>query len=100
MTTECIQDSLDFGTVEGRRVVGTFDGGAVTSDGVALLLGATDKAIRLVERFAACFSGYRAPEMIEHTSRCSSARACSAWRSATRTSTIMTPCATIRCWRH
>ncbi|MDX2156079.1 MAG: hypothetical protein SFW09_06160, partial [Hyphomicrobiaceae bacterium] len=46
--TECIQDSLDFGTVEGRRVVGAFDGGAITSDGGALLLGATDKAIRLV----------------------------------------------------
>ena len=48
MTTECSQDSLDFGTVEGRRVVGAFDGGAITSDGGALLLGATDKAIRLI----------------------------------------------------
>ena len=26
-----------------------------------LLLGATDKAIRLIERFAACFSDARAP---------------------------------------
>jgi hypothetical protein len=67
MTTECIQDSLDFGTVEGRRVVGAFDGGAITSDGGALLLGATDKAIRLIERFAACFSDARAPELIEHS---------------------------------
>jgi hypothetical protein len=25
MMTECIQDSLDFGTVEGCRVVGAFD---------------------------------------------------------------------------
>ncbi len=32
MTTECIQDSLDFGTVDGRRVVGAFDGGAITSE--------------------------------------------------------------------
>jgi hypothetical protein len=67
MPTECIQDSLDFGTVEGRRVVGAFDGGAITSDGGALLLGATDKAIGLVARFAACFSDYRAPELIEHS---------------------------------
>ena len=67
MTTECRQDSLDFGTVEGRRVVGAFDGGAITSDGGALLLGATDKAIRLIERFAACFSDARAPELIEHS---------------------------------
>jgi hypothetical protein len=67
MTTECIQDSLDFGTVEGRRVVGAFDGGAITSDGGALLLGAADKAIGLIERFAACFSDARAPELIEHS---------------------------------
>jgi hypothetical protein len=67
MTTECSQDSLDFGTVDGRRVVGAFDGGAITSDGGALLLGATDKAIRLIERFAACFSDARAPELIEHS---------------------------------
>jgi hypothetical protein len=67
MTTECIQDSLDFGTVEGRRVVGAFDGGAITSDGGALLLGATDKAIGLIDRFAACFSDARAPELIEHS---------------------------------
>jgi len=67
MTTECIQDSLDFGTVDGRRVVGAFDGGAITSDGGALLLGAADKAIRLMARFAACFSDARAPELIEHS---------------------------------
>jgi hypothetical protein len=67
MTTECRQDSLDFGTVDGRRVVGAFDGGAITSDGGALLLGATDKAIRLIERFAACFSDARAPELVEHS---------------------------------
>ncbi len=67
MPTECIQDSLDFGTVDGRRVVGAFDGGAITSDGGALLLGATDRAIGLVARFAACFSDYRAPELIEHS---------------------------------
>ena len=47
--------------------MGAFDGGAMTSDGGALLLGATDKAIRLIERFAACFSDARAPELIEHS---------------------------------
>ena len=40
MPTECIQDSFDFGTVEGRRVVGAFDGGLITSDAGGLLLGA------------------------------------------------------------
>jgi hypothetical protein len=52
--------------VEGRRVVAAFDGGAVTSDAGALLLGAADKAIGLVERFAGCFQDGRAQEQIEH----------------------------------
>src|SRR3990170_746222 len=67
MPTECSQDSLEFGTVAGRQVVGAFDGGEITSDGGALLLGATDKAIRLIGRFAACFSDARTPELIEHS---------------------------------
>ena len=38
----------------------------MTSDAGALLLGATDRAIGLVERFAACFTDGRAPELIAH----------------------------------
>ena len=67
MATECRQDSLDFGTVEGRSVVGAFDGGVISSDAGALLLGATNRAIRLVGRFAATFSDRREAENIEHT---------------------------------
>jgi hypothetical protein len=67
MPTECSQDSLDFGTVEGRAVVGAFDGGLISSDAGALLLGAADKAIGLTRRFAACFSDGRDPGSIEHT---------------------------------
>jgi Transposase DDE domain group 1 len=67
MPTECSQDSFDFGIVDGRRIVGAFDGGLITSDAGALLLGATNKAIRLVERFASCFSDARDAEQIEHT---------------------------------
>ena len=67
MPTECRRISFDFGTVEGRRIVGAFDGGLITSDAGALLLGATNKAIRLVERFAACFQDGRDGEQIEHT---------------------------------
>ena len=61
MPTECSQDSFDFGTVEGRRVVGAFDGGVITSDAGALLLGAANRAIGLVGRLAACFSDGREP---------------------------------------
>jgi hypothetical protein len=44
-----------------------FDAGLVTSDAGALLLGATDRAINLVDRFAACFRDHRCQELIEHT---------------------------------
>src|SRR5262249_49424264 len=66
MATECRQDSFDFGTVGGRAVVGAFDGGVISSDAGALLLGATDKAVGLVRRLAGCFRDGRKPELIEH----------------------------------
>ena len=66
MPTECNPDSFDFGTVERRIVVGAFDGGEITSDAVALLLGQTDKAIRLVSRLAGCFQDGRSPAFIVH----------------------------------
>ena len=69
MATECRQDSLNFGTIEGRCVVGAFDGGVICSDAGALLLGSTDRAIRLVGRFAGCFRDGRDAESIEHTVR-------------------------------
>jgi DDE family transposase len=47
-------------------VVAGFDGGAITSDAGALLLGATDRASGLVRRFAACFRDARSAERIEH----------------------------------
>ena len=55
MPTSCKASLFDFGSVQGRRVVAAFDGGRVTSDAGALLLGATDKAIGLIERLAGCF---------------------------------------------
>jgi hypothetical protein len=58
---------MAFARVEGRLVVADFDGGALTSDAGGLLLGATDGAIRLIERFAACFRDARRPEFVEHS---------------------------------
>jgi Transposase DDE domain group 1 len=66
MPADCSPSQLAFGTVDGRSVVAGFDGGAVTSDAGALLLGATDRAIGLIERFAACFSDGRDAARIEH----------------------------------
>jgi hypothetical protein len=52
--------------VEGRAVVATFDGGRLTSDAGALLLGATDRVIGLTGRLAACFRDGRNPAFVEH----------------------------------
>jgi hypothetical protein len=67
MQTECISGQLEFEGFDGRHVVAAFDGGAVTSDAGALLLRETDRAIRLVERVAACFSDGRDPGQLIHT---------------------------------
>jgi Transposase DDE domain group 1 len=67
MPTECTPDLFGYEVVEGRQVVAAFDGGEVTSDAGALLLGATDRAIGLVTRFAACFDDGRDQAQVEHT---------------------------------
>ena len=64
MPTRCISESFVFSSVEGRRVVAGFDRGAVTSDAGALLLGAADRAIGLIDRFAARFANV--PAATEH----------------------------------
>ncbi len=66
MPTECSADLFGFAPVEGREVVGAFDGGAITSDAGALLLGAADRAIDLTKRFAACFHDTRRQHLVEH----------------------------------
>jgi hypothetical protein len=46
-----------------------FDGGTVSSDAGALLLGKADAAIGLIDRLAGCFADHRRPELIEHAVR-------------------------------
>src|SRR6266571_3347738 len=59
MPTECNPELFGFEPVERREVVAALDAGA-------LLLGATDRAIRMMDRFASCFHDVRCPELIEH----------------------------------
>jgi hypothetical protein len=66
MRTECNPTLFELAPVEGLQVVAGFDGGAITTDAGALLLGETDRAIRLSERFAACFTDAWMPELVEH----------------------------------
>jgi Transposase DDE domain group 1 len=66
MPTECSRDLFGFEAVEGRQVVAAFDGGRITSDAGALLLGAVNRAIGLVGRLAGCFADGRMQELVEH----------------------------------
>ena len=69
MPTQCNAEQLQFSCVERRRVVAAFDGGTVSSDAGALLLGRTDAVIGLIDRLAGCFIDERDPHLIEHTVR-------------------------------
>ena len=66
MPTQCIPEAMRFARLDRRDVVADFGGGAITADAGALLLGATDRAIGLVERFAACFSDGRSVGRVVH----------------------------------
>ena len=66
MQTQCSADLFGFAPVGGRKVVVAFDGGTMTSEGGAVLLGAADKRIRLIERFAGCFTDYRDADLVVH----------------------------------
>ena len=67
MPTECNPELFEFARVEGRAVVASFDGGRISSDAGALLLGATDGVLNLTQRLAACFQDSRDPAYTEHT---------------------------------
>jgi hypothetical protein len=66
MPTECNPTLFEFARVQGRAVVACFDGGRITSDAGALLLGSTDRVIGLTRRLAACFTDARHPAFVEH----------------------------------
>jgi hypothetical protein len=67
MPTECTAEAFEFARVERHSVVAAFDGGKITSDAGALLLGAGNRAIGLIDRLAGCFTDSRSAEQVEHT---------------------------------
>jgi len=66
MPTECSADLFGFAPVEGHKVVAGFDGGTITSNAGALLLGQLDRGLGLIQRFASCFTDRRDPRLVEH----------------------------------
>ncbi len=67
MPTECSQTELDLGRSGGRRLVGAFDGGAITSNGGVVLLAAADRAIGLSRRLSHCFTDLRLADAVRHS---------------------------------
>jgi hypothetical protein len=67
METQCNQQTFGFQRVGRRNVIARFDGGRVTSDGGGILLREIEERFRFIERFAACFTDHRDPELIEHS---------------------------------
>ena len=66
MQTECSATLFEFEAVERRAVVAGFDGGNITSNAGALLLGQVDRGLGLVRRFARCFTDRRDARYVEH----------------------------------
>jgi len=66
MGTECTTGTLQFQAVARRAVQARFDGGALTSDGGAVLLREVDRATGILARFVACFRDARDPARITH----------------------------------
>lgn len=67
MLTECNARTFEFQGLGRRAVTGRFDGGAITSDAGGLLLREVERKTGILRKFAACFSDYRDPELVEHT---------------------------------
>src|SRR3982751_5963925 len=67
MQTQCNASYLDFPMLGSRDVLADFDGGAITSDGGALLLRKTEQGTAIIRQFAACFTDHRNPDLIEHS---------------------------------
>jgi Transposase DDE domain group 1 len=64
--TECTELRFAFATEGRREIVAEFKGGAISSDGGALLLRETDRKLKLLDRFSQCFLDGRNPALVEH----------------------------------
>jgi len=65
--TECREAGLAFQGLNGRRVVGDFKGGSITTDAGGLLLREVEARWGVIDQFAKCFTDHRDAELIEHT---------------------------------
>ena len=66
MTAECTRTKLRFQGLDGRDVVGRFDGGEITSDAGGVLLREVEQRTRILGRLSECFTDYRDSDRVEH----------------------------------
>ncbi len=57
---------MEFQGLGSRRVIAAANGGAITSDAGGLLLRETERGVKLIAGFAACFEDGRDPRRVEH----------------------------------
>ena len=67
MNTHCTKRRMEIKRLGRRNVQADFDGGQMTSDAGALLLGKVDERLNLLGRLASCFTDYRNPKFTEHS---------------------------------
>lgn len=65
--TDCNQKEFEFQGLKNRKVVGSFNGGSITSDAGSLLLREVEAKTGILENFSSCFKDYRHEGLIEHT---------------------------------
>ena len=66
MNAKCTRTKLRFQGLDGRDVVGRFDGGEITSDAGGVLLREVEQRTRILGRLSECFTDYRDPDRVEH----------------------------------
>jgi hypothetical protein len=64
---ECSARRLESRAPDGRLLTAAFDGGPITSDGGLLLLRGVEDRCRILERFGECFTDFRDPVRVRHT---------------------------------
>ena len=84
MHTQCNGKMIRTGRIGSREVVADFDGGRISSDAGALLLGGVDQVLKLTEPVAGCFPDGRDAKLIEYAVQTLVMQRISALRWATR----------------
>ena len=66
-STQYLPEQLNFGNIEGRKVIANFEGGRITSDAGIVLMSELDKKLKITARFAQCFRDYRDSSKVNYS---------------------------------